>query len=109
MSVTARGEVSSLSPVLSRAVRVSKPRRIGRCWCANRFANCRVVMYKEPNLNTAITTMTAPLLDFDFSLLDSTDFKEDSVREEIIQPILKALGYSAGGKNRIIRSLALSH
>jgi 16S rRNA G966 N2-methylase RsmD len=50
-----------------------------------------------------------PLQGFDFSLLDSPLFKEDSVREEIILPILNALGYSAGGENRIIRSKTLEH
>lgn len=39
--------------------------------------------------------------DFDFSLLYNPDFKEDSVREEIILPILKKLGYEA---KTIIRS-----
>lgn len=47
--------------------------------------------------------------DFDFSLLDSSDFKEDSVREELILPILKALGYEAHGKNKIHRSKTVSH
>jgi hypothetical protein len=47
--------------------------------------------------------------DFDFSILDSKDFKEDSVREEIILPILKKLGYSAFGENKIIRSKSLPH
>ncbi len=47
--------------------------------------------------------------DFDFSLLDSADFKEDSVREELILPILKQLGYSAHGENKIIRSKTLQH
>jgi hypothetical protein len=46
---------------------------------------------------------------FDFSLLDSPEFKEDSVREEIILPILKHLGYNASGKNKIIRSKTLVH
>jgi len=46
---------------------------------------------------------------FDFSILDSPEFKEDSVREELIQPILKTLGYTAHGKNRIIRSKTLTH
>lgn len=50
-----------------------------------------------------------PLQDFDFSLLDAPAFKEDSVREEIILPILNALGYSAGGLNRIVRSKTLEH
>ena len=47
--------------------------------------------------------------EFDFRLLSGSDFKEDSVREEIVVPILKKLGYRAGGKNRIIRSKMLSH
>jgi Type I restriction enzyme R protein N terminus (HSDR_N) len=46
---------------------------------------------------------------FDFSLLENEDFKEDSVREEIIVPIIKQLGYSASGKHKIVRSKALSH
>jgi len=46
---------------------------------------------------------------FDPSVLDDPEFKEDSVREEIIVPILKRLGYSAFGPNRIIRSKSLLH
>ena len=38
------------------------------------------------------------LNNFDFSILDNGDFLEDSVREEIITPILHKLGYSASGK-----------
>jgi hypothetical protein len=34
---------------------------------------------------------------FDFTILDDANFKEDSVREEIIVPILTKLGYSASG------------
>jgi DNA modification methylase len=45
----------------------------------------------------------------DFSNLKSLNFKEDSVREEIILPILHALGYSADGLNQIIRSKTLQH
>ncbi|MGI8467538.1 MAG: hypothetical protein ACR2N3_03720 [Pyrinomonadaceae bacterium] len=40
--------------------------------------------------------------DFDFTLLDSPDFKEDSVREELILPMLKNLSYSSRGENKII-------
>ncbi|MFN0201792.1 MAG: hypothetical protein ACKVTZ_09740 [Bacteroidia bacterium] len=32
--------------------------------------------------------------DFDFAELDSPDFKEDSVREVLILPMLSALGYT---------------
>lgn len=46
---------------------------------------------------------------FDFNLLDSSEFKEDSVREEIILPIIKQLGYSPNKPNQIIRSRSLSH
>ena len=52
---------------------------------------------------------SSPLTDFDFSLLDNPEFKEDSVREEIILPILRALGYSSSGPNKIIRSKAVAH
>ncbi|MGB9181388.1 MAG: hypothetical protein WCB68_19310 [Pyrinomonadaceae bacterium] len=47
--------------------------------------------------------------DFDFSLLDDPNFKEDSVREEIVAPLFRALGYSAGGPAKIIRSKTLIH
>lgn len=46
---------------------------------------------------------------FDFKLLDDSSFKEDSVREEIIVPILTKLGYSATSNNKIIRSKNLEH
>src|ERR1035438_6508858 len=53
--------------------------------------------------------VAVPLQDFDFALLDSPGFKEDSVREEVIHPLLNALGYSASGPSRIIRSKGLEH
>ncbi len=40
---------------------------------------------------------------FDFKLLHSPDFKEDSVREVLILPILQALGYD---NSQIVRSKA---
>jgi hypothetical protein len=46
---------------------------------------------------------------FDPSLLDDPEFKEDSVREEIVVPILKRLGYTASGPEKIVRSKALVH
>jgi hypothetical protein len=46
---------------------------------------------------------------FDFSLLDLPDFKEDSVREELITPLLHALGYKAYGEFQILRSKPLVH
>ncbi|RKQ42759.1 type I restriction and modification enzyme subunit R-like protein [Roseivirga pacifica] len=50
-----------------------------------------------------------PLEGFDFELLNAPEFKEDSVREEIIVPIIKELGYSAQKPNQIIRSRNLLH
>ncbi len=47
--------------------------------------------------------------DFDFQLLNTGEFKEDAVREELINPILKHLGYKAYGHNRIVYSKTLAH
>ncbi len=47
--------------------------------------------------------------DFDFRLLADPEFREDSVREELVAPLLKALGYSASPPYRIIRSKKLEH
>ena len=47
--------------------------------------------------------------DFEISLLDDPEFKEDSVREEIVVPIIKRLGYQLTGPNRIVRSKSLLH
>ncbi len=41
--------------------------------------------------------------------LDSTRHKEDTVREEVVVPILKALGYQLDGENRIERGVRLKH
>ncbi len=46
---------------------------------------------------------------FDFGLLADPAFKEDSVREELIAPLLRKLGYSASPPNQIIRSKTLNH
>jgi len=46
---------------------------------------------------------------FDFNLLGNPEFKEDSVREEIIVPIIKELGYTSSKPNQIIRSRSLLH
>jgi hypothetical protein len=50
--------------------------------------------------------MTKLFLDFDFSRLDSPDFKEDSVREVLILPLLYELGYE---ELHIVRSKSLKH
>lgn len=46
---------------------------------------------------------------FDFSVLDLPSYKEDSVREDIVAPVLHRLGYSASGDMRMDRSRSLSH
>ena len=46
---------------------------------------------------------------FDFNLLDNPEFQEDAVREEIVVPIIKGLGYSSNKPNQIIRSRKLLH
>lgn len=46
---------------------------------------------------------------FAWSTLDDPSFQEDSVREEIIVPILKGLGYGIERPYRIIRSKKLLH
>jgi len=46
---------------------------------------------------------------FNFDLLTNPEFQEDSVREEIIVPIIRGLGYSANRPNQIIRSRRLLH
>lgn len=51
----------------------------------------------------------SPLEGFDFELLNDPEFKEDSVREEIIIPIINELGYSSQKPNQIIRSRNLLH
>ncbi len=46
---------------------------------------------------------------FDFSAVDQQNFKEDAVREDIIAPILRRVGYQAIGVTRMERSRSLKH
>jgi len=62
-----------------------------------------------PEMSPARQAEDCPPQEFDFSELESPDFKEDSVREEIVKPLLNALGYSLAAKNRIHRSKKLKH
>lgn len=48
-------------------------------------------------------------LGIDVTIFDQSDFKEDSVREIIISPILSKLGFLPTGSNRVIRSKTLKH
>lgn len=47
--------------------------------------------------------------DFDFSILNDPDFKEDAVREELVVPLIKGLGYSPSGSAKVVRSKSLIH
>jgi hypothetical protein len=47
--------------------------------------------------------------DIDFKCINDPEYKEDSVREDIIAPLLKKIGYSSTGNNKIVRSRALVH
>jgi len=40
---------------------------------------------------------------------DDPEFKEDSVREEIVAPIIRRLGYTPSGPNRVVRGRSLVH
>jgi len=46
---------------------------------------------------------------FDFSVLQDPSFKEDAVREEIVAPMLKRLGYAPSGRAKVLRSKNLEH
>lgn len=48
-------------------------------------------------------------LGFDTELFEDKEFKEDSVREELVSPLLKKLGYTASGPHKIVRSRGLTH
>jgi len=47
--------------------------------------------------------------DFDFTILEDPEFKEDSVREELVLPLIKALDYNITGDSRVVRSRGLIH
>lgn len=47
--------------------------------------------------------------DLNFDILNDPEYKEDAVREDIIIPILKRLGYSSSGNNKIRRGIPLTH
>jgi hypothetical protein len=47
--------------------------------------------------------------DFDFRALDDPEFKEDAVREELVLPLIKSLGYKVTGDSRVVRSRSLIH
>ena len=53
--------------------------------------------------------MSALFEDFDFAALDSPAYKEDAVREDILAPILRQIGYRESGDMRMERSKPLVH
>ena len=60
--------------------------------------NLKFIKFIPHDLNNQTLTqiiMNNVFSDFDFSSLDSSDFKEDSVLEDLILPMLKELGYSS--------------
>lgn len=58
---------------------------------------------------TDMRLLNSRLEGFDWSVLDSPEFQEDAVREEIIAPLLWMLGYKATSPNKIVRSRRLEH
>ena len=61
-------------------------------------------------VNQEENAMDAKLFEnFDFAVLNSLEYKEDAVREDILTPILKKLGYQPYGVNKMIRSKAIPH
>jgi len=47
--------------------------------------------------------------EFDFSILKNPEYREDSVREDIIAPLLKYLGFRSDRDPKIVRSKPLRH
>ncbi len=47
--------------------------------------------------------------DLDIRALENSDYSEDSVRENIVIPILERLGYGAVGENKIVKGKALAY
>lgn len=53
--------------------------------------------------------MARPYTEVDFGIVDDPDFREDSVREVFIVPLLASLGFGESAPYRIIRSRPLTH
>lgn len=53
--------------------------------------------------------MARPYTEVDFSIVEGPDFREDSVREVFIVPLLTSLGFGESAPYRIIRSRPLIH
>jgi hypothetical protein len=59
--------------------------------------------------NTTVRLVESPFKTMDWSLLDGPEFRESSVREVIITPLLHLLGYQEGGPTAIVRDTRLQH
>jgi len=53
--------------------------------------------------------MARPYDNFDFSIVDELDFREDSVREVLLVPLLNSLGFTEKEPYRIIRGRPIKH
>lgn len=49
------------------------------------------------------------LKQFDFSILNDLDYKEDAMREDLLTPLLRSLGYENSGKSKLVRTKSLKH
>lgn len=49
------------------------------------------------------------LKQFDLSILNDLNYKEDAMREDILTPLMRALGYENSGKYKLVRTRALKH
>jgi hypothetical protein len=56
-----------------------------------------------------VNLIESPFDGLDWSLLDTPDFHESAVREVIITPLLRLLGYTEGGPTAIVRDTRLQH
>jgi hypothetical protein len=60
-------------------------------------------------MDADIRLINSPFDGFDWTIVESADFLEDSVREELIAPLLWTLGYGPQAPNQILRSKRLEH
>jgi 16S rRNA G966 N2-methylase RsmD len=72
---------------------------------AGECAIIKAINGSATNLSKEIMT-PHELANFDYAQLDSPDFKEDSVREVVVLPLIQSLGYD---NSQIVRSKALAH
>ncbi len=69
----------------------------------------QAILKSNERADAGLGPMLRDELAFDNAALDSPNFKEDAVREDIIAPILRKAGYRATGSLRMERSRSLAH